>query len=192
MIKNLVKLLAICSCLIVAAPASATLYTYTMNDGTVLTVDNVKSIATLKSSNGSTNLVLRDRDFSQFKGIFQATQERNKNSFALDDVTGETPDVPLPWTSQNNGKYAKLIFDFDPKDTNQKHVRLVFYTNVGSYSAPQWSVFKNISYGVKSEAVPEPENLALLLIGLAGLFISSRKRKSQQHEGGVTGQLQPA
>jgi hypothetical protein len=193
MIKNLVKLLAICSCLIVAAPASATLYTYTMNDGTILKIDNVKNVATLKSKDGSTNLVLKDKDFSKFKGVFQATEERNKNSFTLDDVTGKTPDVTLPWTYQNNDKYAKLIFDFDPAGTKQKHVRLVFYTNSGgSYTNPQWSVYKDISYGVKSEAVPEPENLALLLIGLVGLFFSTRKRKSQQNEGGVTGQLQPA
>ncbi len=193
MIKNLVKLLAICSCLIVAAPASATLYTYTMNDGTVLKIDNVKNVATLISRNGSTNLVLKDKDFSKFKGTFQAGEERNINSFTLDDVTGKTPDVTLPWTSKNNEKYSKLIFDFDPAGTKQKHVRLVFYTNSGgSYTNPQWSVYKDISYGVRSEAVPEPENLALLLIGLAGLFFSTRKRKSQQNEGGVTGQLQLA
>ena len=193
MIKNLVKLLAICSCLIVAAPASATLYTYTMNDGTILKIDNVKNVATLKSKDGSTNLVLKDKDFSKFKGTFQAGEERNINSFTLDDVTGKTPDVTLPWTSKNNEKYSKLIFDFDPAGTKQKHVRLVFYTNSGgSYTNPQWSVYKDISYGVRSEAVPEPENLALLLIGLAGLFFSTRKRKSQQNEGGVTGQLQLA
>lgn len=193
MIKNLVKLLAICSCLIVAAPASATLYTYTMNDGTVLKIDNVKNVATLISRNGSTNLVLKDKDFSKFKGTFQAGEERNINSFTLDDVTGKTPDVTLPWTSKNNEKYSKLIFDFDPAGTKQKHVRLVFYTNPGgSYTNPQWSVYKDISYGVKSEAVPEPENLALLLIGLAGLFFSTRKRKSRQNEGGMAGQFQPA
>lgn len=193
MIKNLVKLLALCSCLVVASPAFATLYTYKMNDGTVLKIDNVKNVATLISRNGSTNLVLKDKDFSKFKGTFQAGEERNINSFTLDDVTGKTPDVTLPWTSKNNEKYSKLIFDFDPAGTKQKHVRLVFYTNSGgSYTNPQWSVYKDISYGVRSEAVPEPENLALLLIGLAGLFFSTRKRKSQQNEGGVTGQLQLA
>ncbi len=194
MIKNLVKLLALYFGLFVATPAFATLYSYTLSDQSTLTVDTDKGSARLKNSALGTDLTLKGGKLKDFKGEFAVKNKavRDVNRFNFELITGTYLNKKLYWNYSENTQIPRIFFSIN-ENTKKKEILLIYYKgSKPTYLSPvKWTEDIVYKFGV-SEAVPEPENLALLLIGLAGLFISSRKRKSQQNEGGMAGQFQPA
>ena len=189
MIKNLVKMLALCWALVAVSPAYATVYTYSLADGSTLTINNVTGKGTLVNQRQQTNLALTGNNLKKFSGVFSG--DAKKNFLDLTSITGTIGGQTLSWKRVTDSSQPRIVFDFDPAGTNSRHIKLVYY--VKSAYGGNWGVERDFSFGVTSgTAVPEPEILVLLLLGLAGLLLSSRKRGKAEANSRFGGTLQPA
>ncbi|MBV1797163.1 PEP-CTERM sorting domain-containing protein [Siccirubricoccus sp. G192] len=80
----------------------------------------------------------------------------------------------LGWITHENNDFADMLFVINDVSTNPTPVQFVYYNGVNTYA---W--FPNVGDIVFQQLhVPEPTTLSLLLVGMMGLGVASRFRRS--------------
>lgn len=149
-----------------AAPASATIYEYTMSNGSVLAINTDTSSATFTGNNINTSMT--SSSFATFAGGAMPVF-----SFVLDSLDG---------TRLINGQW---ITDNPLYATTTHPQKLISYGNTQVNLWAWWGdpiiggdyITYITSYRENSAAVPEPGALGLMALGLGGVAIARRRRR---------------
>jgi hypothetical protein len=148
-----------------STPASAAIYTYTMTNNSVLSINSDTKSATFKGSDIDTSMT--SAAFAMFPGgalpLFTAT---------LSSLDG-TRLINGNWITDN------------PKDVNTTHPQKLIIEGKNVNLWAWWGnpiiggdyLTKIKSYSVTPSPVPEPGMLGILAVGLIGLAFGRRKRR---------------
>jgi len=151
-----------------AAPASATIFEYTMNDGDVLTINTAKGKGSWIGDDIKTKFT---GDFSNFKGGANPSFK-----FTLTSLTGSRDIKGLKFkpTNRNGNRYHPYML----KTQNHNKVNLwAWWTNPHSSKIYGDYVRKIVGYHVVPPTdVPAPGVLGLFALALMALGFGRRRR----------------
>lgn len=150
-----------------ASPASAAVYTYTMTNNDVLTIDSATNAATFKGA--TINASMTSAAFSTFAGGLNPTF-----TAILSSLDG-TRLINGSWVTDN------------PLNSTTTHPQKLIMSGSGVNLWAWWgnpiiggdylTTIKSYSFKPGTD-VPEPGMAGMLAIGLAGLALARRRRKS--------------
>jgi hypothetical protein len=143
-------------------PAAAALFTYNQTNGDILTIDNTNNIGALKGSN--IDVTFTSADFASFTG----GANPSGLTFVLATLDGTRTVRGVAYTD-NPSHTQKLIFGRNGRTNLWSYwgnpvVAGDYITYIGGYTPPT--------------EVPAPGVMGLFGIGLAGLWMSRRRRKT--------------
>ena len=180
--KTILTLAAFSAAAIAAAPASATIYTYTQTNGAVLTINTATNTGTLIGRD--INARFTSADFANFTG-----GENPTGMFALDNLDGYRI-INGRRYSDNVSHPQKLIIDANGRTNlwsywGRGNQYGDYITRIGSYTPPAPPTTSSSggtgtggSSGGTPTDVPAPGMLALFGLGAGAIALRRRRKKA--------------
>jgi len=160
--KPLLFVTAAAAAVTLSNPASAALFTYTQTNGDILTIDSTTNSGSLKGTN--IDVTFTSNDFASFTG----GANPGNLTFVLATLDGTRTVGGIAYTD-NPSHTQKLIFSKNGRTNlwswwGNPIIAGDYITYIGGYTPPT--------------PVPAPGVIGLFGLGLAGLWMSRRRRKT--------------